>query len=62
MGVLKQGVKLLPTELGCRGPPMSVVQPDKMDLTRDKVWKAGRIPLVAKLCSEGVLKFFGVER
>lgn len=61
MGVLKQGVKLLPTELRCRGPPMAVVQPDEMDLARDEVWKAGRIPFVAELCLEGVLKFFGVE-
>ena len=62
MGVLEQSVKLLPTELRCRGPPMPVVQPDEMDLARDEVRKAGRIPFVAKLCSEGVLKFFGVER
>ena len=62
MGVLEQGVKLLPAELRRRGPSVSVVQSDEMDLARDEVWKAGGIPVVAELCSEGVLKLVGVER
>jgi hypothetical protein len=61
MGVLKQGVKLLPTELRCRGSPVSVVQSDEVDLTCDEVWKAGGIPFVVELCSEGVLEFVRVE-
>jgi len=61
MGVLEQGVKLLSTELRCRGSPMSVVQSDEVDLTCDEVWKTGRIPFVVELCSEGVLEFVRVE-
>ena len=62
MGVLKQGMELLSTELRCRGSPVSIVQSDEVNLTCDKVWEAGRIPFVAKLCSEGVLEFVRVER
>jgi len=51
MGILEQGVKLLPTELRCRGSSVSVVQSDEVDLTRDEVWKAGGIPVVVELCS-----------
>lgn len=62
MGVLEQGVELLPTELRCRGSPMSVVYSDEVDLACDEVRKARGIPLVAELCPEGVYKFVGVER
>ena len=61
MCVLEQGMKLLPTELRCRGSPVSVVQSDEVDLACDKVRKVGGIPFVAELCSEGVLEFLRVE-
>lgn len=61
MGVLKQGVKFLPTELRCGGSTVSVIQSDKMELTRDVVRNAGRVPVEVELRSEGVLKFAGVE-
>jgi hypothetical protein len=61
MGVLEQGVKFLPAELGCRGTPMSVVQSDEVNLTRDEVWKARGVPAVFELFSEGVLKFVRIE-
>jgi hypothetical protein len=61
VGVLKQGVKFLPTELRCGGSAVSVIQSDKVELTRNKVRNAGRVPVAVELRSEGVLKFVGVE-
>lgn len=61
MGVLKQGVEFLSAELRCGGSPVSVVQPDEVDLACDEVRKVRRIPVVIELLSEGMLEFVGVE-
>jgi len=61
MSVLEQGVKLLSTELRCRRSSVSAVQSDEVDLTCDEIGKAGGIPVVVELCSEGVLEFVRAE-
>jgi hypothetical protein len=61
VGVLKQGVKFLSTELRCGGPPVSIVQSDEVNLTCNIVRKPRGIPVVVELCFEGVLKFTGVK-